>query len=76
MLDMHVCLIFSEVGLLEQPVIITSGKRTKRKVERLEISVSTPRETKLDIPEGSGVKLGDILASKWSYFYSLFDDDS
>ena len=53
------------MGLLEQPVIIQSGKRQKRKVERLEIAVSTPKENKLDIPEGSGTKLGDIPARKF-----------
>ena len=53
------------VGLLERPVIIESGKREKRKVERLEVSMNvTPKEKKFDIAEGSGEKLGDIPRGK------------
>jgi len=50
------------VGLLEQPVIIESGKREKKKVERLDMSGnSTPKEKKkLEIADGAGEKLGDL----------------
>lgn len=56
-----------QVGLLEQPVIIASGKREKRKVERLSMTeaYNTPTQPKeLDIPEGVGTKLGDIPRGK------------
>ena len=53
------------MGLLERPVVIESGKREKRKVERLEMSVNTPNDKKqLHIPEGTGEKLGDCPRSK------------
>lgn len=45
-----------QLGLLERPVVIESGKREKRKVERLEISND---KKELHIPEGTGEKLGD-----------------
>ncbi|XP_063409142.1 protein DEK-like isoform X3 [Mytilus trossulus] len=52
-----------KLGLLEQPVVIESGKREKRKVERLSMTeaYNTPNQPKeVDIPEGVGEKLGDI----------------
>ncbi|XP_064604983.1 protein DEK-like isoform X2 [Liolophura sinensis] len=50
------------LGLLERPVIIESGKREKRKVERLEMTGAiTPnlQKKKVEVPEGTGMKLGD-----------------
>lgn len=60
-------LIFFTVGLLERPVIIESGKREKRKVERLEMTGAiTPnlQKKKVEVPEGTGTKLGDCPRSK------------
>lgn len=51
------------MGLLEQPVIIESGKREKRKVERLSMTEAyntTNQPKEIDIPDGVGEKLGDI----------------
>ena len=50
------------MGILERPVVIESGKRERKKVERLAMSnVYSPAvEKKLEIPEGKGVKLGDM----------------
>lgn len=47
-------------------MVIESGKRAKKKVERLDMSAgATPKEkTKLKIPEGSGEKLGECPRSK------------
>ncbi|KAL8590460.1 hypothetical protein ACOMHN_011673 [Nucella lapillus] len=49
------------LGLLERPVELTSGKREKKKVERLEVTINLPNSErkKVDIPEGKGTKLGD-----------------
>ncbi|KAK7489462.1 hypothetical protein BaRGS_00019261 [Batillaria attramentaria] len=49
------------MGLLEQPVVLTSGKREKKKVERLSMTMNLPNNDrkKVEIPEGAGVKLGD-----------------
>ena len=49
-------------GLLERPVVLEKGtKRATVKTQRLEIAPTpSPREKKLDIPDGRGVKLGDI----------------
>lgn len=46
-----------EVGLLDRPVEV-SGCRARKKVERLEVSFSTPKE-KQEFVEGKGKKLGD-----------------
>lgn len=53
-------------GLLERPVIIESGKRReKKKVERLSMQETAPKETrKFEVGEGSGAKLGDCARSK------------
>lgn len=62
------------MGLLEQPVIIASGKREKRKVERLSMTeaYNTPPQPKeLDIPEGVGTKLGDIPRGKYSTYLCI-----
>lgn len=59
--DAHVFVL--TVGLLEQPVIIESGKREKKKVERLSMTEAyntTNQPKEIDIPEGVGEKLGDI----------------
>ncbi|GAB1610680.1 protein DEK-like [Argonauta hians] len=49
-----------QLGLLERPVVIETGKREKKKVERLEMSVSSANDKKKTlIPEGSGDKLGE-----------------
>ncbi|CAI9739783.1 protein DEK-like [Octopus vulgaris] len=49
-----------QLGLLERPVVIESGKREKKKVERLEMSVTSANDKKkILIPEGTGEKLGD-----------------
>lgn len=47
-------------------MVIESGKRAKKKVERLDMSAgATPKEKKkLEIPEGSGDRLGDCPRSK------------
>ena len=56
------------VGSVERPVEILTGKRERRKVDRLSANMftpATPAEKKRTlIPEGSGVKLGDCPASK------------
>ena len=60
-------LVFISVGLLERPVELTSGKREKKKVERLDVSVNMPssdRRKKLEIQQGAGTKLGDCPRSK------------
>ena len=46
-------------GLLEQPLVRT-GKREKKKVERLTMSSPATDKKKVEIQEGSGTKLGDI----------------
>ncbi|OWF47407.1 protein DEK-like [Mizuhopecten yessoensis] len=49
-----------KLGLLERPVVIESGKRQKKKVERLDISGNaTPKEKKQIEFDGAGLKLGD-----------------
>lgn len=55
------------VGLVERPVEIMTGKRNRRKVERLSENMVAPVQTpdkKTAIPEGKGVKLGDCPASE------------
>ena len=48
------------VALLERPVVIT-GKRERKKVERIDVSSgATPKEKKLEVPEGRGTTLGEI----------------
>lgn len=47
-----------KLGLLDQPVEIT-GSRERKKVQRLEYSITTPSKEKHEIPEGSGEKLGE-----------------
>lgn len=47
-----------KLGLLDQPVEI-SGSRERKKVQRLEVSFTTPSKEKHEIPEGNGEKLGD-----------------
>ncbi|PVD23433.1 hypothetical protein C0Q70_16702 [Pomacea canaliculata] len=49
------------LGLLERPVVLTSGKREKKKVERLSMSINMPssEKKKVEIQEGAGTKLGD-----------------
>ena len=48
------------MALLERPVVI-SGKRERKKVERIDVSSgATPKEKKLEVPEGRGTALGDI----------------
>lgn len=63
-------------GLLEQPVVLEEGlKREKKKVLRLEITSPTPsKDKKLDIPEGSGEKLGDIPRVEFQLGKTLSDD--
>ncbi|XP_069127564.1 protein DEK-like isoform X2 [Argopecten irradians] len=50
-----------QLGLLERPVVIESGKRQKKKVERLDTSMSRSDEKKKKPIEfdGSGLKLGE-----------------
>lgn len=57
-----------EVGLLERPVVLTSGKREKKKVERLSMSINMPssEKKKVEIQEGAGTKLGDCPRSKFA----------
>ncbi|KAK2189342.1 hypothetical protein NP493_109g07023 [Ridgeia piscesae] len=50
-------------GLLERPVVLDDGrKRERKKTDRLETSFNTPgsKGKTLDVPEGSGSKLGEI----------------
>ena len=50
-------------GLLERPVVLDEGrKRERKKTDRLETSFTTPgsKGKVMNIPEGSGTKLGDI----------------
>lgn len=49
------------VALLDRPTEV-SGCRARKKVERLEMSFSAPKE-KQELPEGKGKKLGDIPRS-------------
>ena len=62
------CFLSILVGLLERPVEIQTGKRNRRKVERLAENISSPPVTadkkKFSIPAGEGVKLGDSPASE------------
>ena len=54
---------FPAAGLLERPVVLDEGrKRERKKTDRLETSFNTPgsKGKALDIPEGSGTKLGEI----------------
>jgi len=54
---------FSAAGLLERPVVLDDGrKRERKKTDRLETSFNTPgsKGKTLDVPEGSGSKLGEI----------------
>ena len=52
------------VALLERPVVL-SGKRERKKVDRIDVSSgATPKEKKLEIPEGKGTALGEIPNSK------------
>ncbi|KAF6039473.1 DEK [Bugula neritina] len=55
------------LGSLEGPVPIQTGKRNRRKVDRLAENItvalsSTSEKKKLTIPEGTGVKLRDVQA--------------
>ena len=61
------------VGLLERPVVLTTGKREKKKVERLSMSINLPNadRKKVDIQEGAGTKLGDCPRSKYCQLYCL-----
>lgn len=70
------CVIVIIAGLLEQPVVLEEGlKREKKKVLRLEITSPTPsKDKKLDIPEGSGEKLGDIPRIEFQLGKTLSDD--
>lgn len=56
------------MGSVERPVEILTGKRERRKVDRLSANMLTPatpaEKKKTLIPEGTGVKLGDCPASK------------
>ncbi|KAL5021589.1 hypothetical protein ScPMuIL_000744 [Solemya velum] len=65
-----------KLGLLEQPVVIESGKRAKKKVERLDMSAgATPKEKKkLEIPEGSGDRLGDCPRIEFQLQKTKADD--
>lgn len=57
---------FFAVALLDQPLQI-SGARERKKVDRLSISFHVPnKDKKTDIPEGDGIKLGDIPIGKFS----------
>uniref|UniRef100_V9KLE3 Protein DEK n=1 Tax=Callorhinchus milii TaxID=7868 RepID=V9KLE3_CALMI len=47
------------VGLLERSPIV-EGKREKKKVERLTLQVTPSAKETFSIPEGRGIKLGDI----------------
>lgn len=53
-------------GLLERPVIIESGKRReKKKVERLSMQETVPKETKkFEVGDGAGDKFGECARSK------------
>ena len=54
------------MALLERPVVIT-GKRERKKVERIDVSSgATPKEKKLEVPEGRGTALGEIPNSMLS----------
>ena len=63
-------------GLLEQPCILDEGcKREKKKVQRLELTPTlTPKDKQLDIPEGSGTKLGEIPRIEFQLGRTLTDD--
>ena len=56
------------VGSVEAPVQIMTGKRDRKKVERL-VMVETPKtpEKKFEIPVGKGKKLGDMPMSQFLY---------
>lgn len=50
-------------------------KREKKKVQRLELTPpSASKDKKLDIPEGSGEKLGDIPRIEFQLSKTLSDD--
>ena len=61
---MYLCVCFRPpAGLLERPVVLDEGrKRERKKTDRLETSFTTPgsKGKVMNIPEGSGTKLGDI----------------
>ncbi|ESP05338.1 hypothetical protein LOTGIDRAFT_152179 [Lottia gigantea] len=50
------------MGLLERPVVIESGKRERKKTDRLPVGegFGSGQKKKIDIPEGKGEKLGNI----------------
>nr|XP_022319604.1 protein DEK-like [Crassostrea virginica] len=63
-------------GLLERPVIIESGKRReKKKVERLSMQETAPKETrKFEVGEGSGAKLGECARIEFHISKGKVDD--
>lgn len=57
--------------MLEQPYVIASGKRERKKVERLDMPTSVPKEKpKLEIGEGAGTKLGDCPRGNYLNMFS------
>ena len=69
-------IFFDLVGLLEQPVVLEAGqKRERKKVERIEIVGSASQKDKtIEIPEGSGEKLGDIPRVEFRLNKTTADD--
>ena len=62
-------LLFFPLGLLDKPVVV-EGKRERKKTDRIEIAVTSPKTESLVIPEGKGEKLGDCPRSKSVDLYS------
>ncbi|XP_046578055.1 protein DEK-like [Haliotis rubra] len=64
------------LGLLERPVVIESGKREKKKVERLAMTMTfaPQHRKKVDVPEGSGAKLGECPRIEYKIAHLKADD--
>ncbi|XP_048758844.2 protein DEK-like [Ostrea edulis] len=63
-------------GLLERPVIIESGKRReKKKVERLSMQETVPKETKkFEVGDGAGDKFGECARIEFHISKAKVDD--
>lgn len=62
-----ICIFILAEGSLDGPVEIMTGKRERKKVERLSMQSPPEKEKeKFEIKEGRGIKLGDCPMGKFS----------
>ena len=67
-LQIHISCFPSSVGTLDGPVKLMEGKRERKKIERLSFDTKKEaEETKFEVEEGRGMKLGDIPNSESSW---------